>query len=259
MPKSLFEVDECVASHVENLWASGEGYNAAADVLSAIGWYIPPAAAYLRYSRKLLKKWKIEEPPAQAAPLSPKIVLGLAGLAVAVGLIDVGALLLSGFDAILRSQDLFSLRVRDVQILENGAFLRLSSTKTSARHGGKEIVSIRSAAARRALAAAIHRRPPSDLVLARPKHHLRSIFTALLAFFSLDANRLQLYSLRRGGASWDFMQHGSIDTTLERGRWQQARTAKIYVQTAVAEAHDLAIPPKTRRELQYFTRYIATL
>lgn len=97
-------------------------------------------------------------------------------------------------------------------------------------------MSIRSATARRALAAAIDKRPASDLVLARPRHHLRSIFRALLGFFSLDADRPQLCSLRRGGASWDFMQHGSRDTTLERGRWQQAKTAKTYVQTAVAEA-----------------------
>ena len=66
-------------------------------------------------------------------------------------------------------------------------------------------------------------------------------------------------SLRRGGASWDFLQHGQIDRTLDRGRWQHAKTAKVYVQTAVAEAADLALSAQCEADLKYFAQYLLNI
>ena len=39
----------------------------------------------------------------------------------------------------------------------------------------------------------------------------------------------QLYSLRRGGATADWQRFRNMDRTLARGRWNHARTARLYV------------------------------
>ena len=37
------------------------------------------------------------------------------------------------------------------------------------------------------------------------------------------------YSLRRGGATFWFAKHGSLDRLLLQGRWQAPKTARIYI------------------------------
>ena len=72
------------------------------------------------------------------------------------------------------------------------------------------------------------------------------VFAEVRSLLQLDDQRLTLYSWRRGGASADFRSHGSMETTLLRGRWASVRTARLYVQDAVAEATTLALLPAQR-------------
>ena len=62
-------------------------------------------------------------------------------------------------------------------------------------------------------------------------------------------NELQLkghflpYSVRRGGATAHFVQDGSLDITCERGRWGNMKTARVYVNTALADKSHQLQPP----------------
>ena len=51
------------------------------------------------------------------------------------------------------------------------------------------------------------------------------------------------YSVRRGGASFDFGNWENLDRTLFRGRWRGLKTARIYVQMARAVSVNVALPP----------------
>ena len=42
------------------------------------------------------------------------------------------------------------------------------------------------------------------------------------------------YSIRRGGATARFLEKGSLDLTAARARWQSTRTARRYLDEAVA-------------------------
>lgn len=66
---------------------------------------------------------------------------------------------------------------------------------------------------------------------------------------SLEALQLTLlefrpYSLRRGGATFWFGKRGNFDKLLIAGRWQAARTARIYINEGLAILHDLKLPSK---------------
>ena len=73
----------------------------------------------------------------------------------------------------------------------------------------------------------------NDLLLARGARVFRTLFKALIDLFELEG-LITVYSLRRGGASWDFLQHQSMERTLLRGRWQSTSSARIYLQDATA-------------------------
>ena len=61
----------------------------------------------------------------------------------------------------------------------------------------------------------------------------RREFRTLTAGFGVQG-LFQPYSLRRGGATWHFAAGKSLDATIVRGRWQSSKTARIYIEDAVA-------------------------
>ena len=62
----------------------------------------------------------------------------------------------------------------------------------------------------------------------------RSLFSEALEQLGLASYGFRPYSLRRGGATWWFSKHQSLDRLLVQGRWAAQRTARIYVNEGLA-------------------------
>ena len=62
----------------------------------------------------------------------------------------------------------------------------------------------------------------------------RNDFHSLLKALGLFGLGFQPYSLRRGGATHFFTKTSSLDATVVRGRWKDGKTARIYLDDAVA-------------------------
>ena len=58
------------------------------------------------------------------------------------------------------------------------------------------------------------------------------------------------YSLRRGGASYDFLAFGDISRTLWRGRWSGCAVGRVYVQEGVAIQTQMRISAEVERKLE---------
>ena len=108
--------------------------------------------------------------------MSPLICLGLAGAALHIGALDVAALLLVGFDGLLRTQSLLLLRVGHVTFLHGKAVLKLVRTKTTMRNGGVELVVIRSRLAASVLRLACEGKPKVAFVLSRSPEAFSFLF-----------------------------------------------------------------------------------
>ena len=97
------DLDNALADYVEHIYADGQPINHANDSLAGMGHFWPAASGKLRFSWKLCKQWQKEEPPNRATPFSPLVVLAMAGVAMAIGMEDMAARILLGFDVILRT------------------------------------------------------------------------------------------------------------------------------------------------------------
>ena len=71
--------------------------------------------------------------------------------------------------------------------------------------------------------------------------------------------RLSAYSLRRGGATWHFHHHGSLDRTAVAGRWAQVNTARIYIEGAAAEWALWQIPPHFHKVIRNGNKVLSKL
>ena len=74
-----------------------------------------------------------------------------------------------------------------------------------------------------------------QMVLTCGPEFFRNCFKFFLSESHLSAFNINVfYSLRRGGATWDFLSYQSMERTLLRGRWASTSSARVYLQDAVA-------------------------
>ena len=85
----------------------------------------------------------------------------------------------------------------------------------------------------------------------RGSHALfRNWFNRSLKRLSVEYLEFTLYSLRRGGATFFFQSTGSLDLAVVRGRWENSKTARIYITEGLALLAGLSLTPSTRVLIQ---------
>jgi hypothetical protein len=143
---------------------------------------------------------------------------------------DTALGVLLSFDGMLRTGELFNLRCGDVAVAPDGktAVLNLGLTKGGSRRGVKESVIINHPVTLKVLRARLLTSQPGDFLLARRSHHFRTVFKRICEGLGLQDFDFRPYSLRRGGATYDFQINQSMSGVCVRGRWANERTARIY-------------------------------
>ena len=90
--------------------------------------------------------------------------------------------------------------------------------------------------------------------MSRSVSQFRLVFKQLLRHFSLNDMRYNLYSLRRGGCTAFFFSSGSLDLTVEVGRWADSATARIYIQNVAAESAEISLAETQLQSLRACAR-----
>jgi hypothetical protein len=243
-PRSMEDLDGAVGEYLEFLWSEGDNCSRARYLVAGIQYFVPSTRRHLELAWTLVRTWARMEPPHRAIPFSCDLVLALSALAVEKGMQDVAVLLLIAFEAMLRTGEAFMVAARDVLFTARGAILRLPRTKMGVRQAREEMVQIYSPIAVSLLRRAVAERPDGGLLARRRPDQLRVALKSLLAVFELHELGYSWYSLRRGGATVDFLEHGSMETTIVRGRWTAGRTARIYIEQAIADSVTAAFTPR---------------
>ena len=120
------------------------------------------------------------------------------------------------------------------------AVISLGLTKSGKRQGAAESVVVHVEDVCRRLFQWVQEKPKHSLI-AGPAHKWRKQFADALEALAFDKWDFRPYSLRRGGATQSFSQHGAFDKLLVAGRWQSQKTAKIYVNQGLAVLVELKV------------------
>ena len=84
-------------------------------------------------------------------------------------------------------------------------------------------------------------------------HQFRTFFQQAITTLGLQELGFKPYSLRRGGATHDFLSHHNVQRTLMRGRWGDVRTGRIYITDGAAQIASLRISPQVRASMQLYS------
>ena len=122
-----------------------------------------------------------------------------------------------------------SLSCAQVRGTRAAPVLCLPDTKTSKRHGETEYIAVEDEVAIVLLHWLVARRNGQGTFFTASPAAFRTMFRRLAEAVGLDSAAFTPYSIRRGGATHDYMSHGNLDRSLVRGRWQTGRTARLYI------------------------------
>ena len=251
LPHTARALDSVVSDYVEHLWATGEGRSSGSNVLAALQDSQPHLKGKLVQSWRLMKTWVINEIPNRAPPLPVEILEILVGYAIFKQQHLFALSLLVGFHGLLRTGEILNICASHVSVTspKGPAVISLGLTKGGKRQGSAESITI--------YLEDVCRRLHQWKAVAKPSQRLtpashiwRKQFNDSLTALKLDQVDFRPYSLRRGGATHQFRQHGSLDKLIVSGRWQAAKTARLYVNEGMSVLTELSLPKDA------FSRYL---
>ena len=239
-------MDDLVSDYLEHLWASGEGRALASDTVAALQDADPHLRGCLQGTWRLLKVWSQHEIPHRAPPF-PEIVLhALVGWAIFHTDYNFALSLLLGFYGMMRTGEILSFSSHQVEVSsdQGPAVISLGMTKGGRRQGAAESITVTVYDVVRRLRAWKQVRSSK---LAFSPSAWRAKFSEGIQALGLQDFQFRPYSLRRGGATFWFSKHGSLDRLLIAGRWQAPKTARVYINSGLATLAEMKIPSSNLR------------
>lgn len=244
LPYQRDRLDPLAAEYIEHLWVTGAGRGLASDTLASLQDQDPRLRGQLQSSWRLLKTWHSHEIPNRAPPFPEYILHCLVGWALLRSNFNFAVSLLVGFYGILRTGELLALEKRHISMsVQSGvAVLTLGYTKGGKRLGVCDSVTLTHDLALRFLKQWLRLSHDHQKFCSSPAKW-RTTFAQALTDLKLTEFEFRPYSLRRGGATWYFTKFNSLDKVMVMGRWQAARTARLYLNESMATLAEMFYQP----------------
>ena len=249
-------LDHWLSHYIETLWESGEGRALAADTIASVQDHLPSVKGRLAASWRLMKTWATNEIPNRAPPLPLEALEMMIGQSLFQN-DDLFALsLLLAFHGLLRTGEVLGVHKAHCQQAgpRSVAVISLGMTKGGKRQGAAESITIREEDLLRRLWQ-WKSTPHARSMLCEAPHTWRKKFSACLDACGLGDYQFRPYSLRRGGATCYFSRYGSLDRLLLLGRWQAAKTARVYINEGLATLAELRLQGNSQAQA-YRRQYI---
>ena len=205
--------------------------------------------------------WSRAELPGRTPPLSPFVLLGVAGSFLENKCEEGAALVLLMFHCLLRTGEGLGVCTNHVTWTRAGlrGGLSLPLTKSGQRSGAPESVAFHDALVGSLLFAQVEKLPHGARLWRGTAAQFRDAWRFHLRRVHVDPEVFKPYALRRGGATAHFVEHNSLSATQYRGRWASVRACKIYVVEGQRELADAALTTATRQACAFYISVLRAL
>ena len=260
LPKERSRLDPLICDYLEHLWATGSGRALASDTLAGLQDFDPKIRGQIPGAWRLLKTWHVNEIPNRAPPLPVHIVHAMCGWACFHQHYSFAVSLLIGFYAMLRTGEILGLTKESftTEAHQSRVLVNLGLTKSGKRAGAAESVVLGYDT--------VVRNVQQWLRLAKSRANLtpspaiwRARFNEAIVALKLESFGFRPYSLRRGGATFWFAKHHSLDKILLQGRWTAAKTARVYLNEGLAVLAEIRVPPSDPRIASFLSIFESKL
>lgn len=145
-------------------------------------------------------------------------------------------LLLTVFLGLFRVEELLSLKFAQLTFLSEALlYVIIPDSKGAKLKRQPENICIKDVRLLAALRRLYSESQGYDLVFPFTYTQVQDCLKQAASFFGLPVDLATSHCLRRGGATWHFAAFISFDLTCEHGRWRNANTCRVYINTATAD------------------------
>ena len=236
-------MDEQFSEYLCHLWEEGESRTFGAYALAGAQHFDPSIKHKIPGAWRLLMAWQKHEIPVRAPPFLPNVVFALAWVAHRNLRSDVSLAIMIMFHAFFRPVEAVNLHAKDCVVSRSKAeiVLNLGQSKTGSRDGFVETTVLDDPMTVLLLRAWLSTALPGDPLLPKGALDFRAVFARLVSAVKLPTG-YKPYSLRRRGATHFFRRTGNLSLSCSRGRWSSEKTARIYVNEALAHLSEVNLP-----------------
>eukprot|EP00435_Cladocopium_sp_Y103_P065153 s738_g27.t1 len=251
--KNQKHLDFAVGEYLNALYQEGDSLAQAGHLLSGLKRFHPSWRFKLPIATQFFKNWQKIHHPERAVPISWELLLAMAAACVTQGYPGVSLMLLLGFVCFLRTSEMLSLQCLHIIPHRDGHHLTLIVPFAKTSSGNPQVLSCSDPRVWSLAKQVIEANSPTTFLWPSTPGAFRRFWVAILALFNFEPTDYSPYGIRRGGATWFFLETASMDATLQRGRWSCGRTARQYIdQGTLAMARFLWTGPQRRRAIMYF-------
>ena len=161
-------------------------------------------------------------------PLPFLVMLAVTSLAFIDGNLHFGASVLVAFHCYLRTGEIFKIRFGNI-LFDPTVVIALYDTKIGKRACHAESVSVDDSFVITVLREMASRWPSGFLLPISP-WSFRQQFDRYIQVLGFPSGYFSPYSLRKGGATYDFLRSSDLQRVMWRGRWQSLKSARVYIQ-----------------------------
>ena len=251
----LDQLDQITEEWIEYEWHKGTSLGSIGDALCGLHYFWPQVKGLLRGSWKLYKNWRRLEIPQRAPPMPRSVALAMISLFLEWNEPTMAFLIALGFHAYLRTGEILRLKCQDILLSPETGVVTIKASKTGLRFNIDESVALTDSALWRLwelchLPRALR---PDQYIWPRCAQTFRKLFHEALSFLQLTPLKLQPYSIRRGGATYDFQCQKQLNAILLRGRWRALGVARLYLEDGQAQLTQLCMSSKGKRLVAHYS------
>jgi integrase len=262
MPTTLAELDYQAGEFINFIYLDERPLGWAGDFVSGLKRLFPRCRKSLDIAGSFYKNWAKATVRVRAFPLSPDLVRGMASLALLDGKPRLAASFLIAFAGLLRMGEVVQLKAAQINCLKpNLAIITFLGTasKGAQLKGQPETVLIRDPVLVQVLKTLKEKPLEDGRIFGGSYAENSAALVDLCGCFGLSHPNLTPHGFRRGGATWHFSINGSYDLTQQHGRWQDAKTAKAYIDEAMSVTGVASLPPSGVSRLAKANRVLPSL
>jgi integrase len=244
------EVDAAAAEYVNALYQEGDSLAQAGHLLSGLKRFLPQLRLRLPTASQFFRNWQRIHQPERAVPVSWDLLQALAGLCLTLERPGVALMLYLGFFCFLRTSEMLALQCFHLLLHETKPQITVIIPYAKTSNGNPQVLVFSDPKVWELAVTVVHRSPRDAFLWPGFPHHFRSFWRLLLATLAFGEDDYVPYGIRRGGASWHFLETASMDATLHRGRWSCVKTARQYVDQGTLAMAKLLWTPSQRRAVR---------
>ena len=248
------DLDYILAEYFNCMYQEGEPVSAAGHALSGIKRFIPELRIQLPTASQYFRNWQRCHRPLRAVPISWELLQAMAAISWDQGSKQTALLLYIGFNCFLRTSEMLGLQFCHLLPHHTKPEVAVVIPFSKTSNGNAQVLLVKDDRIWRLTDALKSVQSNTALLWAGTPNMFRATWARILQCLDFQGDDYTPYGIRRGGATWYFLETASLDATLSRGRWATSKTARSYIDDGTLTLAQQQWSVAQRRNVKFWMR-----